>query len=177
MVDNSQPLTLLTMESPTTNHCSTTTLFILFFCLAFILMLIFFFMSLFPRFTCRDMLTVPLLNNLSLSLLHPFVSLSSESLRTSYVLSYIYFIVLSFITIFMAIIMVMTFLKAVLATVSLGVIEARIGSNEKGRVKRNQFFRSSHRRCSVKKSVSCEFCEISKKTFFTEHIRTTGSGF
>ena len=82
-------------------------------------------MSLFPRFTCRDMLTVPLLNNLSLSLLHPFVSLSSESLRT-YVLSYIYFIVLSFITIFMAIIMVMTFLKAVLATVSLGVIEARL---------------------------------------------------
>ena len=125
-----------------------------------------FFMSLFPRFTCRDMLTVPLLNNLSLSLLHPFVSLSSESLRTSYVLSYIYVIVLRFITIFMVIIMVMTFLKVVLATVSLGVIEARIGCNEKGRVKRNQFFRSSHRRCSVKKSVSCEFYEISKKTFF-----------
>ena len=114
------------MESPTTNHCSTTTLFISFFLSCFYAYVDLFFMSLFPRFTCRDMLTVPLLNNLSLSLLHPFVSLSSESLRTSYVLSYIYFIVLSFITIFMAIIMVMTFLKAVLATVSLGVIEARL---------------------------------------------------
>ena len=73
-------------------------------------------------------------------------------------------------------------------------------------------FRSSHRRCSVRKGVlrnfarftekhlyqslffnkvakvnkvikketlaqvfSCEFCEISKKTFFTEHLRTTAS--
>ena len=64
--------------------------------------------------------------------------------------------------------------------------------------------RSTHRRCSVKKCVlrnfakftgkhlcqslcfnevagtaaqvfSCEFCEISKNTFFTEHLRTTAS--
>ena len=44
--------------------------------------------------------------------------------------------------------------------------------------------RSSHRRCSVKKGVlrnfaaqvfSCEFCEISKDTFFTENLRATAS--
>ena len=56
-------------------------------------------------------------------------------------------------------------------------------------------YRSNHRRCSVKKVFlkisqnsrentcardsflikvfSCEFCEISKNTFFTEHLRTT----
>ena len=35
--------------------------------------------------------------------------------------------------------------------------------------------RSSHRRCSVKKMFYCEFCEISKNTFFTEHLRTSAS--
>ena len=49
--------------------------------------------------------------------------------------------------------------------------------------------RSSHRRCSVRKGVlrnfekfigkhlvfSCEFCEISKNTFYTEHLWMTGS--
>ena len=77
LADNSQPLTFLTMESPTIS-------FSFLFCPAFMHMLIFF-MSLFPRFTCRnDMLAVTLFDNLSLSLLHPFVSLSFESLRTSY---------------------------------------------------------------------------------------------
>ena len=43
--------------------------------------------------------------------------------------------------------------------------------------------RSSHQRCSVKKGVlkketlaqlfSCEYCEISKNTFFTEHPKET----
>ena len=50
-------------------------------------------------------------------------------------------------------------------------------------------FRSRHQRCSVKKGAACnfikketlaqvfsqEFCEISKNTFFTEHLRTTAS--
>ena len=53
-------------------------------------------------------------------------------------------------------------------------------------------FRSSHQRCSIKKGVlknfakftgthlrqsvlSCEFWEIFKNTFFTEHIRETAS--
>ena len=59
-------------------------------------------------------------------------------------------------------------------------------------------YRNSHRRCSVKKGVltrfakfrevcnfikietllqvfSCEFCEMPKNTFFTEHVLTTGS--
>ena len=51
-------------------------------------------------------------------------------------------------------------------------------------------FRISHQRCSMKKSLrtatllkkktlaqvfSCEFCEISKNTFFTEHLWTTPS--
>ena len=43
---------------------------------------------------------------------------------------------------------------------------------------------SSQQRCSVRKGVlrnfwkenTCEFCEISKNTFFTEHLRTTASG-
>ena len=45
--------------------------------------------------------------------------------------------------------------------------------------------RRSHRRCSVRKRVlrnfakaqvfSCEFCEISKNTLFTEHVRATAS--
>ena len=58
----------------------------------------------------------------------------------------------------------------------------------------NLRFRSSHRRCSVRKGVlrkaeacnvikketlaqvfSCEFCEISKNTFFTEKLRATTS--
>ena len=46
---------------------------------------------------------------------------------------------------------------------------------------------SSHQRCSIKKVVlknfaktpaqvfSCEFCEISKNTFFTEHLWATAS--
>ena len=38
-------------------------------------------------------------------------------------------------------------------------------------------FRNSHRRCSVKKALAqlspCEFCEISKNTFTTEHIQVT----
>ena len=39
----------------------------------------------------------------------------------------------------------------------------------------NHTSRSSHRRCSVKKETlaqvfSCEFCEISKNTFFTEPL-------
>ena len=71
-------------------------------------------------------------------------------------------------------------------------------------------YRSSHRRCSVRKGVlrnfakftgkhlcqslffnkvavikkevlaqvfSCDFCEISKNTFFTEHLRATASAF
>ena len=54
-------------------------------------------------------------------------------------------------------------------------------------------YRSSHQRCSVRKGLkrpaynfikketlaqvfSCEFCEISKNTFFTEHIWVTASG-
>ena len=50
-------------------------------------------------------------------------------------------------------------------------------------------FRISHQRCSMKKGLrpatlfkkalaqvfSCEFCEISKNTFFTEHLWTTAS--
>ena len=52
-------------------------------------------------------------------------------------------------------------------------------------------FRSSHQRCSVRKvaglacnfikqetlvqKFSCEFCEISKNTFFTEHLLATAS--
>ena len=35
------------------------------------------------------------------------------------------------------------------------------------------FYRSNHRMRSVKKV----FLEISKNTFFTEHLRTTASGF
>ena len=35
--------------------------------------------------------------------------------------------------------------------------------------------RSSHRRCSIKKVFSCEFCEISNNTFSTEHLWTTAS--
>ena len=45
--------------------------------------------------------------------------------------------------------------------------------------------RSSHQRCSMKKVFleisqnsrenTCEFCEISKNTFFTEHLWTTAS--
>ena len=38
--------------------------------------------------------------------------------------------------------------------------------------------RSSHLRCSVRKTVlknfSCEFCKISKNTFFPEHVWATG---
>ena len=61
-----------------------------------------------------------------------------------------------------------------------------------------EIFRSSHLRCSVKKGVlrnfaeftgkylcqrlffnkvAVEFCEISKNTFFIEHLRTTASEF
>ena len=50
-------------------------------------------------------------------------------------------------------------------------------------------YRSSHRRCSVKKGLACnfikkdimaqvfsdEFCEISKNAFSTEHLQTTAS--
>ena len=47
-------------------------------------------------------------------------------------------------------------------------------------------FRNSHQMCSLKKDVlrnfakftevfSCEFCEISKNTFFTEHLWATAS--
>ena len=53
------------------------------------------------------------------------------------------------------------------------------------RIKDLQIFRSSHRRCPetcnfIKKETpsqvfSCEFCEISNNTFFTEHLRTTAS--
>ena len=42
--------------------------------------------------------------------------------------------------------------------------------------------RSSHQRCSVRKGLptlaqvfSCEFCEISKNTFLTDHLRMTAS--
>ena len=53
-------------------------------------------------------------------------------------------------------------------------------------------FRISHQRCSMKKGLrpatfikkealaqmfSCEFCEISKNIFFTEHLWTTASVF
>ena len=57
----------------------------------------------------------------------------------------------------------------------------------------NSFYRRSHRRCSKRKCVLrniakftgkhlfqglfFEFCEISKNTFFTEHLRTTASLF
>ena len=46
------------------------------------------------------------------------------------------------------------------------------------------FSRSSHQRCTMKKRcsseslaqvLSCEFCEISKNNFFTEHLWTTAS--
>ena len=45
-------------------------------------------------------------------------------------------------------------------------------------------WKKHHQRCSVKKGVlrnfpkftgKCEFCEISKSTFFTKHLRTTAS--
>ena len=95
LVDNSQPLTFLTMESQTT----TVTLRPFSF-LFFVLLLCFcwsFFMSIFLRFTCpEDLLVVTLFDNSSISLLHPFVSFSSESLRTSY-LFWIIFISLSWV--------------------------------------------------------------------------------
>ena len=50
-----------------------------------------------------------------------------------------------------------------------------------------QIFRSSHRRCPetcnfIKKETlsqvfSCEFCEVSKKTFFIENLRETASKY
>ena len=74
LIDNSQPLTFLTMESPTTTVTLRPFSFLFW---SFMIMLIFF-MSLFVRFTCRDDVLVVISDNLSLSLLHPFVSLSFQ---------------------------------------------------------------------------------------------------
>ena len=88
LVDNSQPLTFLTMESPTTTVTLRPFSFLFW---SFMIMLIFF-MSLFVRFTCRDDVLVVISDNLSLSLLHPFVSLSFQWQNNSFtVLSYCYF--------------------------------------------------------------------------------------
>ena len=79
LVDNSQPLTFLTMESPTTTVTLRPFPFLFLFC--FYAYVDLFYMLLFPRFTCFDkMRPVTLLDNLSVSLLHPFVSVSSEGL-------------------------------------------------------------------------------------------------
>ena len=94
LVDNSQTLTFFNYGVPN-NHCNTTTLFISLFCLAFMLLLIFF-MSLFRRFTCHDDMLAVTLDNLSLLFWHPFVSFSSEPLRTWY-LFWIIFISLSIV--------------------------------------------------------------------------------
>ena len=41
----------------------------------------------------------------------------------------------------------------------------------------NTVYRSNHRRCSVRKGVLGNFAEISKNTFFTEHLWTAASVF
>ena len=97
LVDNTQPLTFLTMGSPTTTVTLRPFLF-----LFFVLLLCFcwsFFMSLFPRFTCHDdMLAVALLDNLSLSLAHPFALFSSEPLITLYLFWIIYFAIFKWVS-------------------------------------------------------------------------------
>ena len=102
LVDNSQPLTFLTMESQATTVTLLPFSFFFFFCFALLLCLYWsYFMSSFLRFTCRDdILAVTLFDNLSLSLLHSFVSLSSESMITSYLFLIINVSSLSFIAIF-----------------------------------------------------------------------------
>ena len=41
----------------------------------------------------------------------------------------------------------------------------------------NMFIEAVALRWSVKKVFPCEFCEIFKNTFFTEHLRATAPGF
>ena len=83
LLESSQPLTFLTMDSLTTTVTLRPFSF-LFFLSCFFASVDLFFTSLFLRFTCDDMLAAKLLDNLSLSLLHPFLSPSSESMRISY---------------------------------------------------------------------------------------------